>query len=333
MIKPDYEHLTQTYQTELKSYRAQILQRITLQDFKQLQKQNWIHFGLALIQDWAFIFVSVWLTAEKSILFLPLTLLILGSKQRALSNLIHEASHGNLLPLLKWNDTLTNLFAGYPMADSVQSYRSTHGDHHRLLGSSADPDTLTHLQYGYHHLVLASPRPIQLYWMLFWNRASWMDSCGAGFLSLCFKDQFRVLIWWLSFFATLSFVISFHFAWSFILIWIASRATVFHGVRIFAEFLDHSGLSLGSISSFSRNLPHRGLLSWYFHPHCDTYHLAHHLFPNIPHYHLSKIDLILLNIETYRKAHHCDSYFYGAHPATLCWVKKCCHEIDFRGNN
>lgn len=92
---------------------------------------------------------------------------------------------------------------------------------------------------------------------------------------------------------------------------------------MFSEFLDHTGLKPGGIYSFTRNLPHTGILRFLFHPHQDTYHLTHHFLPNIPHYHLKKADSLLRRDSQYLSAHHCDSYFFGKHSALNCWVGKC----------
>ncbi|MGS0645924.1 fatty acid desaturase [Staphylococcus hominis] len=58
--------------------------------------------------------------------------------------------------------------------------------------------------------------------------------------------------------------------------------------------------------------------------HHDNYHLVHHLFPAIPHYHLRKAHEILMKDEAYRNAHHCTGFFKTTLPGFYSVVKDIC---------
>ena len=60
--------------------------------------------------------------------------------------------------------------------------------------------------------------------------------------------------------------------------------TVFHGITVFREISDHVGLQPGSVLGFTRNSPHKPVLSFFLHPHENNYHLTHHLAPSLPWY-------------------------------------------------
>jgi fatty acid desaturase len=49
-----------------------------------------------VVFDWAIIYVAVWAEYRIGAYIMVLTILIIGNRQRALGNLLHEASHQNL---------------------------------------------------------------------------------------------------------------------------------------------------------------------------------------------------------------------------------------------
>ena len=72
---------------ERKKFDSEIHRRIK----KLYAYDNW-HAMVALLWDYFLIVLAVWI-AEFSYWFLPLSLLIIGSRQRALATILHEASH------------------------------------------------------------------------------------------------------------------------------------------------------------------------------------------------------------------------------------------------
>lgn len=52
----------------------------------------------------------------------------------------HEASHFNIHPDRKINDTLANLFLGSLLGLHIRDYRKVHFGHHRFLGTTQDPE-------------------------------------------------------------------------------------------------------------------------------------------------------------------------------------------------
>jgi len=291
--------------------------------FQALHIRRAIPALLSFSIDWAFIGFSLFLVSQN-FLFLPIALVIIGSKQRALSNLVHDASHGNLMDHLPSNDFYANCFAAYPMFETAQNYRKSHLEHHRHLGKRGlDPDSDSHFRYGYDDASPELKEPVRLYTRLLFNSSAWKDSFFGQFPNLKAYEKLQVVLWWGIVLAVLTFCFAGNGSLLFAFIWILARATTFHAIRVFAEFLDHTSLPLGSSLSFTRNLPHRGVLAALFHPHEDTFHLVHHLFPKIPHHQLRKAHELLKSNTQYKKAHHCDSYFWGEHSAISCWVGQC----------
>ncbi len=99
-----------------------------------LQEQDWKRSTLALLADWTLIAAALILVHLSPIIFILPALIIIGSRQRALSNLVHDASHGNLFSSEKVNDSIADLLAAFPTFDTVEAYRKSHLGHHRYLG-------------------------------------------------------------------------------------------------------------------------------------------------------------------------------------------------------
>ena len=289
---------------------------------KRFQKKNiWLSL-VSITLDWVLIVSALFLLSEVSLLFAPLAILVIGARQRALSNLIHDASHGNLSANRKANDFLANAFAAFPMMESVQSYRESHVEHHLHLGKpGADPDFEIHRRYGFDDLNPPRNSATKTYFKLLFNAQAWKDSIVGSVRSLNFKELTAVTSWWIAVTVGLSFFGN-QIGIYFLMIWILARGTSFHAVRIFAEFLDHSGLEPKSVLSYTRNIPgaFRPLCE-IFHPHSDNFHLVHHLLPQNPHYKLKEAHELLLQDSGYQIAHHCDGYFVGRYPAIKSWSR------------
>lgn len=273
---------------------------------------------MCICMDWLLIAVAIVLSSYSTYL-IPVSLLLIGSRQRALSNLTHDASHVNLLKNKKLNDFLANICCALAMFETVSFYRSSHVKHHQFLGDSQkDPDSASHLASGYEDQNPWTSNPWSGFSRLIFNLSSWKSSVVGNLTSLRQKDMVMVLSWWMVIMS-----VSLKISWLIPALWFASKLTTYHLIRVVAEYLDHTGLKGESVLTSTRNLPHRGLIPLIFHPHDDTYHIVHHLHPNIPHYHLAFAHQILMQQKVYRFAHHCDSYVFGKHSAASCWVGKC----------
>lgn len=79
--------------------------------------------------------------SEYSYWFLPLTILIIGSRQRALATILHEAAHFALTKNKKIGRVLGIYCSGYLVFQSWDSYAQSHvKNHHPKLGTDLDPD-------------------------------------------------------------------------------------------------------------------------------------------------------------------------------------------------
>lgn len=105
--------------------------------------------GLALgVHCWAVILaaavVGVWIPW-----LIPLSVMIIGTRQLGLAILMHEAAHAGLHPNLKINDWVGHWLCAVPIGASLSAYRPYHLSHHKYAQQAEDPD-----------LVLSAPFPV-----------------------------------------------------------------------------------------------------------------------------------------------------------------------------
>lgn len=282
---------------------------------RKLKKPSLLIAFAVILIDWTVIFLAVGLTIYN-ILFFPVSLLIIGSRQRALMILLHEASHYLLASDRQANDGLAKIFICPPLLKNLANYRKGHNDHHKYLGHPEKDGDFLH-----------DPDGLKAGWQAFYfqhvfaRRTSIVKSTVNNLNRLNTQEFKKLIAWWCIFLGFIALIVGVKYAIAFILLWGMARVTTYHLLNTFAMLSDHVGLFPGSILGFTRNHPADSLLSWLFHPHASGYHITHHLAPNIPFYRLGKVHNLLKKWDRYEKAEHCRSYFLGKGKVTDSWMK------------
>ena len=80
---------------------------------------------------------------------IPLSVMIIGTRQLGLAILMHEAAHGGLAQNARLNDWLGHWLCAVPVGASLKAYRPYHLSHHRFAQQAEDPD-----------LMLSAPFPV-----------------------------------------------------------------------------------------------------------------------------------------------------------------------------
>ncbi|MBN3846119.1 fatty acid desaturase [Paraburkholderia sp. Ac-20342] len=270
-------------------------------------------FDIAL--DWIVIYLSVFAVYQIGWALTPVALVAIGNRQRALGNLLHEASHGNLSQNRRLNDYLAHLLLAAPLLDSLTLYRELHARHHAWLGDAQrDPDLLPLLAHEGDRWFRVYARYLSKFSLI----------CGSitGHLitGQChYRQQFGIAAWWMATLSVLS-AVNIHFAMVFLVLWFGARTTVFHAITTFREMTDHYGLKPGGIFSFTREIPDHGVVSTLIHPHHNGYHLTHHLFPAVPYHQLPELHAHLMTLPAFtERAIVCPAYLYGRHSSVFGW--------------
>lgn len=252
---------------------------------------------------------------EFGALAAPASVLLIGNRQRALGNVLHDAAHRNLSRRATVNDALANaLIAPLAFAD-LRAYREAHVAHHLMLGTRADPDLLP-----------VSMRPPTHWWAEYGRhtlsgRAWWGSVTGhLGDASVSWQRRLWILVWWAMWLGLLALVFGLDFAAAFGALWLLSRATSFHAITMLREMCDHYGLHPGGVFSFTRDMACRGPWRWLIHPRNNGYHLSHHLLPAVPYHRLPKAHAVFMSVPAIqRRATVCDAYFGGVGAVIRAW--------------
>ena len=103
---------------------------------------------LLVAHCWSVILLSVAAGVLWPVL-IPLSVVVIGTRQLGLAILMHEAAHGGLSPNARLNDFLGHWLCAVPIGASLKAYRPYHLSHHKYAQQAEDPD-----------LVLSAPFPV-----------------------------------------------------------------------------------------------------------------------------------------------------------------------------
>ena len=264
--------------------------------------------------DWLVVTLAVACVIGLGLWCMPVAVVLIGNRQRALGNILHDAGHRNLSREPLVNDLIAGLLVAPLVFACLARYRTTHFRHHQALGDATiDPDLL--------------PVPTLESWRLtYWsNLASWPAWVGSVFGHLADPDvplagKAYIAAWWCVVGFAIGTLAGGEVLGTALALWLFSRATAFHAITMFREMCDHVGLAPGGIFSFTRDIACRGPWRWLIHPRNNGFHLTHHLCPAVPYYLLPQAQVLFAQTSAYRvHAVVCNAYFGGRQPVTSSW--------------
>ena len=266
--------------------------------------------------DWAIIIFATWITYRIGAYMAVLAVFAIGNRQRALGNLLHEASHQNLSARRKVNDWIGRILLAPALFSDLTRYRIQHAQHHAWLGDPVrDPDYLSRVDYEQRHWFTTFARVLC-------DPANWIASLLGHLVGqrLSLAQWLAITLWWVGYEAMLDMFVGMRIAILFLALWIAAKASVFHAITIFREMIDHYGLESGGIFRHTRETPYLSPLSVLVHPHHNGYHLTHHLFPRIPYYHLPRAHAHLQQVSLFsHQSIVCEAYLKGSRASVNGW--------------
>ncbi len=286
---------------------AELVPLTTLSNAKSL-----LGIGQTLVLISAAIAFGVW---QWGTAWVALSLLANGIALHGLFILSHEAAHYRMFSNRSLNDAAGRMI-GMAGGVSMCTYRVTHRLHHNNLYGPQDPDTAIHGGYPRGKAYLWRKLLLDLIGWNAWKTYAYFfgapainDDTGGAINPLndtspelrAAARRDRML------------VIGFHAAAPFIalalggisglamyvVLWMLPLVTVLQPILRLRAICEHGGVTdLSSPLTAARSNNTSGnALNWLFRavffPHHVNYHLEHHLYPAVPHYHLPALHRIL----------------------------------------
>lgn len=224
-----------------------------------------------------------------------LLVVFIGTRFRALNNIIHECSHATFSSTRTLDTKIGKLCAVF-LFSSFSDYRDEHLSHHAHLG---DYDRDLDLQ-GIKDLNLHEPlsRGVIARHVLtpFFGRhlPYYLN------LDVSIRDG---AYWLIAKFALLFFIsaLTILFPLTLVLFVLLPFVLVYSALNYWADCFDHAGIvDLDDELHASRNIIAPKLVRAVFFPRSDCFHLVHHLFPHVPSPHLEASHKILVEEPAYR---------------------------------
>lgn len=242
-------------------------------------------------------------------------LVLIGVAQHGLFILAHEAAHYRLLSSRTLNDALGRLI-GMSGGVSMCTYRVTHRLHHNHLYGPQDPDTAIHGGY---------PRGRAYLWkklaqdLVGWNawktfayffgapainddtrrRISPLDDTSPQLRADARRDRWGVLAFHLLAPACAAVIGGHEGLLTYLALWTLPLLTTLQPILRLRAICEHGAVDdLASPLTAARTNRTRGTLAnwlgrFFLFPHHVNYHLEHHLYPAVPHYHLPSLHRLL----------------------------------------
>ena len=240
---------------------------------------------------------------------------LMGIAQHSLFILSHEAAHYRLLSHRGANEVLGRLI-GMSSGVSMCTYRVTHRLHHNNLYGSEDPDTAIHGGYPRGRAYLLRKLAQDIVGWNAWKTYAYffgapainedtqrairpLDDTSPQLRKAARQDRYWVVGAHIAMPLLAYALASWHGLVVYLVVWILPLMTALQPILRLRAVCEHGAVSdLSSPLTAARsnrtlgNWPNRVLGAVLF-PHHVNYHLEHHLYPAVPHYHLPALHLAL----------------------------------------
>ncbi|MEV5606718.1 fatty acid desaturase family protein [Streptomyces sp. NPDC052225] len=274
---------------------------------------NW-HGVVAFASDVFWIATAIWLSCGVSYWLYPVTVVMVGSRMRALATLLHESAHGILARNRALNLVLGTALSAYPIFQTHYTYKKTHvATHHPKLGRpDVDPDLIFFIEQGVYEEGLSERQR--------WTKLVVLPALGARTLAVvkyllvnrlggakdteeaevrpdhrvkARRDKVAFALFWA---AALGLLAAGGLLGAFVLFWIVPFLTTFQIISWYIELSEHTPLVRDHRVNLymTRNRKSRGLERFLTAMHRENFHLDHHLDTRTPYWNMRKVHQLRL---------------------------------------
>jgi fatty acid desaturase len=278
---------------------------------------NW-HAPLALVTDYGVILICVLACLHVSWWLYPIAIVVIGARQRGISSMLHESSHG-VSARSRWlRALLGTVLTAYPIFQTFHAYKISHVlTHHPQLGrESRDADLQFFIEEGvfepqpprrYFWRMMVLPflglRTLAYFKYLLRNRLSADDQPADLNISPEISRRRRLeylafAAFWLT---VITICIYFNVLLYLLLFWVVPYLTYFQIIGWYIELTEHCTVMSGRDSDvfMASNRHSIGLERFITGIHNDHHHLDHHLNPSTPFWKLPDARIIRLQDPVY----------------------------------
>ncbi len=288
---------------------AQARKALSAQELLPFTQLDDVRSLLAMAQTGVLLMVAVALIVGLwGSLWMLAGIVLMGIAQHSLFILSHEAAHYRLLSHRGANEVLGRLI-GMSSGVSMCTYRVTHRLHHNNLYGSEDPDTAIHGGYPRGRAYLLRKLAQDIVGWNAWKTYAYffgapainedtqrairpLDDTSPQLRKAARQDRYWVVGAHIAM-PLLAYALA---GWQglvvYLVVWIVPLMTTLQPILRLRAVCEHGAVSdLSSPLTAARsnrtfgNWPNRVLGAVLF-PHHVNYHLEHHLYPAVPHYHL-----------------------------------------------
>ena len=273
---------------------------------QRLTRRNGWRATAAVVHDLAVLALTIFLGLYfwPNPLVLLISVIVIGTRQHALFVIAHESAHYLLYDNRRLND-LAGRGCAMLQGLSMCTYRVIHRLHHNNLYGELDPDTALHGGYPRGRAYLVRKLLKDLSGLTAWKTyAYFLGGAPAlntrtnlavrplGDTSPRLREEAR---------RDRNLVIAFHaallalFAWSghlvqYLVLWVLPLVTVVQAILRLRAIAEHGATTdFSSPLTAARTNLGPGWLRWALFPHNVNYHVEHHLYASVPHYHLPEL--------------------------------------------
>ena len=293
-------------------------------DIKWLGRlDNW-HAPLAALADFTVIGLAILAVKGIGWMVYPLAVILIGSRQRALATLLHEAAHGTLALDRTLARFIATFCSGYLIFSTLSAYKESHvmGHHGRFGHPELDPDYRYMLSKG----IYAAGSRRQRLWELVIKPC--LLASVPGYLWYVLRARtveavrtpggLRETVWMGAYWALIvSAALLLHVGRDLVLFWFVPLFTAYPVIGWFIELSEHAPLMRNELDLYmTRNRNSHWLEGFLTGMHGESYHLAHHLRPCVPFWRMKELHRVLLRDAQYRQwDQQCGGIFVSANRA------------------